>query len=29
VDKRLSGYFLRNLEHWLRREALETEVLER
>jgi phosphoglycerate dehydrogenase-like enzyme len=29
VDERLSGYFLRNLEHWLRGEALEQEVFER
>ena len=29
VDSRLSGYFLRNLEHWLRDEPLEQEVFER
>jgi D-2-hydroxyacid dehydrogenase (NADP+) len=29
VDSRLSGYFLRNLEHWFRGEALENEVSER
>lgn len=29
VDERLSGYFLRNLEHWLRGDALVQEVFER
>jgi len=29
VDLRLSGYFLRNLEHWLSGEPLEQEVFER
>jgi D-2-hydroxyacid dehydrogenase (NADP+) len=29
VDARLSGYFLRNLEHWLQGRSLENEVLER
>lgn len=29
VDQRLDGYFLRNLQHWLRDEPLENEVSER
>ena len=29
VDSRLSGYFLRNLEHWFRGDPLENEVFER